>query len=102
MAVTPKKLYENDNTPTVLTTAYTVPSSNTTIIKHVNIANKTSTAATILIKGGGTTIVPTISIAGNTQVTEELSIVLTSLEIIEVQAGTANAIALIISGVEVV
>ena len=102
MAVTAKRLYGNDNAPNTLTTAYTVPASTTTVVTCITLANKTTSPATMLVKAGGFTLVPTVSVAGNSSVVIDLKVTLVATETIQVQAGTASAIAAIISGVEVV
>ena len=102
MAVTAKRLYGIDSAPTSLTTAYTVPASTTTIITNITLANKTTSPVTMIVKVGGFTIVPTTNVDGNAVVVIDVKIVVAATEIIQVQAGTASAIAVTISGVEVV
>jgi hypothetical protein len=102
MAVTAKRLYGNDNAPNTLTTAYTVPASTTTVITCITLANKTASPATMIVKAAGVTVIPTTSIDGGATVVIDLKITLSATETIQVQAGTASAIAVTISGVEVV
>ena len=102
MAVTAKRLYGNDNAPNTLTTAYTVPASTTAIVTCVTLANKTASPVTMIVKVGGFTIVPTTNIDGGTTLVIDLKVVASATETIQVQAGTASAIAVTINGVEVV
>uniref|UniRef100_A0A7U3YCT9 Uncharacterized protein n=1 Tax=Geobacillus sp. (strain Y4.1MC1) TaxID=581103 RepID=A0A7U3YCT9_GEOS0 len=100
MATTPKRLYKG-TAGTTSTTVYTVPASTTTIVKNIVLTNKTGSAATITITIAGTEVVYNYSVAANDTVVLDLSLVMSATEIITVQAGTANAINVYISGVEV-
>ncbi|RDE19258.1 hypothetical protein [Parageobacillus thermoglucosidasius] len=100
MVATPKRLYKG-TAGTTSSTAYTVPSGITTIVKNIVITNKTSNAATATITIAGTEIVYQNPIAANDTVILDLSLVMNATETITVQAGTANAINIYISGVEV-
>lgn len=84
-----------------MTTAYTVPASTTTIVKNIVMTNKTGSAATITITIAGVEVVNNYSVAANDTVVIDLSLVMSATETITVQAGTANAINVYISGVEV-
>ena len=101
MATIPKRLYKG-TVGTSASTAYTVPSGITTIVKNIVIANKTSSAATVTITAAGTEIVYQNWISANDTVVLDLSLVMHASETITVQAGTANAINIYISGVEAV
>jgi hypothetical protein len=56
----------------------------------------------MIVKAAGVTVIPTTSIDGGATVVIDLKITLSATETIQVQAGTASAIAVTISGVEVV
>lgn len=99
---TAKRLYGTDNAPNTLTTANTVPASTTWIITNITLANKTGSPATMIVKVGGFTIVPTTTIQGGTTLVIDVKVVASATETIQVQAGTASAIAVTINGVEVV
>ncbi|MED5042764.1 hypothetical protein P9848_12600 [Geobacillus stearothermophilus] len=100
MAATAKRLYKG-TAGTSVTTAYTVPASTTTIVKNIVMTNKTGSAATITITIAGVEVVNNYSVAANDTVVIDLSLVMSATETITVQAGTANAINVYISGVEV-
>lgn len=91
------------------TNAYQVPTGEKLIIKHIRVSNTTSTAATITIIIGATTTGPPIpyfvnaySVRGNDVVIFDINEVLEEGEKIVIQQGTANALHVQISGVEVV
>lgn len=100
MATTPKSLYKG-TAGTSASTAYTVPASTVTIVKNIVITNKTNSAATVNITVAGLEIVYRYSVEANSTVTLDVSIVMNANETITVQAGTASAINIYISGVEV-
>ncbi len=100
MAATPKRLYKG-TAGTSATTAYTVPTNTTTIVKNIVMTNKTGSAATITITIAGVEVVNNYSVAANDTVVIDLSLVMSATETITVRAGTANAINVYISGVEV-
>lgn len=104
MAVTAKTFYKNDSTPNAsLTTAYTVPASTVSIVTFISLANKTASSVNATVVLGGVTFVPTTPIPANSVVTfDEIRIPLVATETIQVQAGTASALATIITGSEVV
>jgi hypothetical protein len=98
--VTAKRLYRG-TAGTSPTTAYTVPSSTTTIVKNITLTNKMGTAATITVTIAGTEVVYNYSVAANTTVVIDLLLIMHTTETITIQAGTASAINVYISGVEV-
>ncbi|KFZ41893.1 hypothetical protein CS060_04185 [Anoxybacillus flavithermus] len=100
MAATARRLYKG-TAGTTATTAYTVPASTTTIVKNIVLTNKTASAATATITIVGIEIVNNYSVNANDTVVIDLSLVMQAAETITVQAGTANAINVYISGVEV-
>lgn len=100
MAVTAKRLYKG-TAGTSATTAYTVPASTTTIVKNIVLTNKTASAATATITIAGIEVINNYSVAANDTVVIDLSLVMSATETITVLAGTASAINVYISGVEV-
>ena len=101
MAATPKRLFKG-TAETTSTTVYTVPESTTTIVKNIVLTNKTANNAKITITIAGTEVICGYSVAANDTVVIDLSLVMNATETITVQSGTANAINIYISGVEVV
>lgn len=107
MANTPKRLYQGQP-GTAETTLYTVPASVSTIIKEIILCNTTSTAATISISAvpsGGTAgvanrIIAGFSVAANDTKTVPLSTVLNTGDFLSALQGTASAITVTTSGVE--
>lgn len=105
---TPKRLFQVQ-AGTSETTQYTVPASTSTILKEIVIANTTGSAATIavsLVASGGTAgasnrVIPTVSIAANTLVSLTFNQVLATGGFISTIAGTATALTLTASGVEI-
>jgi len=108
-----KKFYEGQP-GTTATTLYTAPANTTNqpspyataIIKEILICNTTSSAATITIGINGTAaanqIVGTLSVAGNdTKILTGIDTCLSAGDTIQALQGTASAITLLISGVEV-
>lgn len=100
MAATPKRLYKG-TAGTTPSTAYTVPTNTTTIVKNIVLTNKTESAATVTITIAGVEVVNNYSVTANDTVVIDLSLVMSATETITVQAGTASAINVYISGVEV-
>lgn len=100
MADTLKKLYRGQP-GTANATLYTVPASTKTIIKSVTIANTSASAATITLKAGGQVFVPGMSIDANSIVVINDVGILEAGELIEGLQGTASAISVWISGMEV-
>lgn len=100
MAATAKRLYKG-TAGTTSSTAYTVPASTTTIVKNIVLTNKTGSAATATVVIAGIEVINNYSVNANDTVVIDLSLVMSATETITVQAGTANAINVYISGVEV-
>jgi hypothetical protein len=100
LAATPKRLYKG-TAGTTSSTAYTVPANTTTIVKNIVLTNKTGSAATITVVIAGTEVINNFSVNANDTVTVDLSLVMSAGETITIQAGTASAINVYISGVEV-
>jgi len=101
MADVLKKIYLG--TPgTVSSTLYTVPASTTTIVKSIIACNDTEAAATLTIKVGGKTIISSNALlaAGQTVSFTDLGELATG-DLIEGSQGTASAINVWISGMEV-
>lgn len=102
MAVTQKRLYGSDNTPNTLTIGYTVPALTSSIVTCVTIANKSASRAGVTVTIAGVTLVTNTNLLDvGVTVSFDFSQVLNVSETIQVQASAANAIALLISGVEV-
>jgi hypothetical protein len=105
MADTAKRL----SGPTLLTAAavtqYTVPASTTAILRNVHVSNETATAATFTMSIGadaaGKRLFTAFPVAGNDVVDWSGFIVLAAAEIIQAFSGTASALTLTVSGVEV-
>jgi len=105
MADTAKRL----SGPTLLTAAavtqYTVPASTTAILRDIHVANETGTAATFTMSIGtdaaGKRLFMGFSIPGNQSFDWSGFIVMVAAEIIQAYSGTASALTLTTSGVEV-
>ncbi|MCL6615560.1 MAG: hypothetical protein K6T39_00245 [Anoxybacillus ayderensis] len=100
MATTAKRLYKG-TLGTSASTAYTVPTNTTTIVKNIMLINKTASAATATVTVAGIEVVYNYTVNANDFMVIDLSLVMSAGETITVQAGTANAINVYISGVEV-
>lgn len=108
MAYTPKRFYLGQP-GTSNTTLATVPSNKTWIVKQIMLTNTTSSDATVtlyLVPSGSSAsasnmIVPGITIYAKSVVTIDLSQVMTAGDFFVGIQGTANAITIVISGVEV-
>lgn len=85
-------------TTTSSTTLGTVPASTQWMVKDISVANTTSTAANITISLNGVPILPFISLPGNQAVHWTGLVVLAAGQLLTAQAGTANAIAVWVSG----
>lgn len=90
-------------------TLYTVPAATSTVVKQIVIANTTATAATVSIRlvpsggspGVGNSVAEAVSVAANTSQTLDLTQTLPTGAFISALQGTASAITLTISGVEI-
>lgn len=106
-------MYSQGAAPITKTTAYTAPAysanvtstptpSPTAIIKEIVIANYFSSPVTLRIWVGGVIFLYDITIAANdTKILNQLNTMIAAGGIIEIQAGTASALAVTISGIEV-
>jgi len=101
MADTLKNLYKG-TLGTSSATLYTVPASTATIVKEITICNKTATDATATIMFDGANIVCGKTVTKNDTYIIELHSILETGKIIAGLAGTASAIDIYISGIEVV
>jgi len=105
MADTAKRL----SGPALLTgtaaTQYTVPASTTTILRNIHVSNETGTAATLTMSIGtdaaGKRLFTAYTVAANDVIDWSGFIVLAAAEIIQAFSGTASALTLTVSGVEV-
>lgn len=101
MANTALKLYAGTPT-TSSTTLFTSPASTKTIVKCIVIGNTTSTIANITLGFAGINLLTAVSIDPNDTMTIDLSLLLEAGETITGLQGTADALNVHISGVEVV
>lgn len=100
MATIAKRLYKG--TPgTTSTTAYTAPAATTTIVKNIIMTNKTALNATLTVTIAGTEVVYQYSVPAKDMITIDLTAVINATETITLIAGTASAVNVYISGVEV-
>jgi len=105
MADTAKRL----SGPALLTAAaatqYTVPASTTAILRNIHVSNETANAATFTMSIGtdaaGKRLFTAFSVPGNQTFDWSGFIVLAAAEIIQAFSGTASALTLTVSGVEV-
>ena len=105
MADTAKRL----SGPTLLTAAaatqYTVPASTTAILRNIHVSNETAIAATFTMSIGtdaaGKRLFTAFTVGANDVLDWSGFIVLAAAEIIQAFSGTASALTLTISGVEV-
>lgn len=101
MADTLKNLY-GGTLGTASTTLYTVPASTKTILKEITLCNKTATDATATMTINGITIIGGKIVPKNETYVIELHSIIEAGVIIAGLSGTANAISVYISGIEVV
>lgn len=85
-------------------TIYTVPASTTATIKAIRVANETGSAATLNFSvgtdGANKRFVFGLSVPANGSYDWEGTLVLAAAEIIQAYSGTANALTIMLSGVE--
>lgn len=101
MADTYKNLYKGTLANTS-GTLYTVPVSTQTLITEIVLCNKTTTDATATITIDGTNIICGKTIPKNETYVVELHSIIEASKIIAGLSGTASAIDIYISGIEVV
>ncbi len=97
--------------PTTLTTEYTAPANTsnvpapnaTAVITEITLCNNSSAQATVQIVAGGVNLLAAAysMSAGQTVILGDLKTTLKAGETIQVQQGTASAISITISGMEV-
>lgn len=109
MPYTPKMMYSGQP-GTTATTLYTVPASTTAIVKKINICNTTASDATITINfvasgnavSAANRVTSSLTITANSTVPiDQMSDVIATGGFISATQGTASAITLYISGIEV-
>jgi hypothetical protein len=108
MAYTPKRLYIGQP-GTAISTLYTVPASTKTIVKNITLTNTTASDATVTVNfvpsggiaGVANRIISTHTVTANNTTIIDLSAVLETGDTIQALQGTANAVTVYISGVEV-
>jgi len=92
-------------TTTPATTVYTVPPSTTTILRSVHVNNESAATATFTLSigtdGAGKRLWSAVDVPTKESFDWSGFIVMTAAEIIQSSAGTATALTLTISGVEV-
>lgn len=85
-------------------TIYTVPSATTTTIKAIRVANETGSAATLTISvgtdGANKRFIYGLPVPANGDYDWNGTLVLAAGEVIQAYSGTANALTIMISGVE--
>ena len=105
MADTASRLSGPTQLGTSAATVYTVPASTTAIIRHLIAVNTSALGATLTISIGADAaskrIVSAHSMGPNEVFEMKGFIVLTAAEILQAFAGTATAITLTVSGVQV-
>src|SRR3954471_18728036 len=95
--------------PALLTAAaatqYTVPASTTAILRSIHVSNETGTAATLTMSIGtdaaGKRLFTAFTVAANDTLDWSGFIVLAAGEVLQAFSGTASALTLTVSGVEV-
>lgn len=70
-------------------------------MKNILLCNTTGTAATVTLTAAGQTIINALSVAANDTVSLDLSLVMSATDTITGLQGTASAISVYVSGVEV-
>lgn len=92
-------------TTTAATTLYTVPASTTTILRSIHVNNESAATATFTMSigtdGAGKRLFSAVDIPTKSVLDWSGFIVMTATEIIQASAGTATALTLTVSGVEV-
>lgn len=107
MADTPKRLIGPTQSGTAdNSSAYTVPALTTTIVRSIHVSNPTGSAVTVTVAVGTTAtaanrFLDAFSVpAGNTFDWSGF-LVLAAAEVLNVKVGTATAVTITVSGVEV-
>ncbi|MGC4378243.1 hypothetical protein WD019_15145 [Fictibacillus sp. Mic-4] len=108
MPNTPKRLYIGQP-GTAASTLYTVPANTKSIVKNVVLTNTTGADATItlhFVPSGGTAgaankVISSYTVSANDTVVIDLSAVLEAGDTIQGLQGTASAVTVYLSGVEV-
>lgn len=102
MADTLKKLAGTTAVPTANTTVYTVPANTTTVVTEIFTSNGTGSPCWLTLYLGGVMLIAAKGVLANDSLVIKLNTVLEAGATIVVQAQTANALGVYISGVEVV
>ena len=98
MASLPKVLYRGQ--PPVAAATVTVPAAKQWIVTSVVVSNSTATATTFRIDLAGVRLIPDVTLDPAAVFTMDCTQVLNSGDVLAVKAGTASAISMHISGVE--
>jgi hypothetical protein len=92
-------------TTTAATTVYTVPASTTAILRSVHVNNESGSTATFTLSigtdGAGKRLWSAVDIPTKSSFDWSGFIVMAAAEVIQSSAGTATALTLTVSGVEV-
>jgi hypothetical protein len=104
MADTLKRLSGPASLTNSAATVYTVPGATTAVIRDINVANTTGSAATFTLSIGadaaGKRLFSAVSIPANSTLQRTGSIVLAATEVVQAYSGTNAALTLTLSGVE--
>jgi hypothetical protein len=100
MATTSKTLFRGAATTNTATVLYTVPSSTTTVVTSIIVANTSASAGTFTLSMGGVVIAPTIAVGGNDSTVIDLKQVLIATQTIT-GGASATTINFHIAGVEI-
>ena len=99
MATSAKQFYVG--TPSTSNTIlYTVPASTTAIVKNIVLTNTTGSDATITLQAAGKDLISSHTVKAKDAVFIDLNFVMNAGQTIVASQGTANAINVFISGVE--
>jgi len=92
-------------TTTAATTVYTVPASTTAVLRNIHVNNESGATATFTLSigtdGAGKRLWSALDIPTKSSFDWNGFIVLVAAEVIQSSAGTATALTLTISGVEI-
>jgi hypothetical protein len=104
MADTLKRLSGPASLTNSAATVYTVPGATVAVIRDINVANTTGSAATFTLSIGadaaGTRLFSAVSVPANSTLQRTGSVVLAAGETLQAYSGTNAALTLTVSGVE--
>jgi hypothetical protein len=101
MPYTPRALYRG-RPGTTEGTVYTVPADRTALVKAVTVTNTTAAPAVVSVGAGGQPLVDDVSVAADAVLVVEAGVldVLAAGQTITARQGTADALAVRVTGVE--